>query len=292
MSIKSPPTLEEFLAAPTAEITSVAPATMIYGVGGTRRHAIFEGIEPWSDEYISWARASTVQSAELIFRHGVQNLLMVALVPSNLKEVNRYQKQLFAKAQWVMAGTESLTDYARLGWRVRLLGAEHVPELQTTAQLLRNVTPAQSPHTFYWSVVTDEESPWRMLLTAAQRSQATTRAEVVRALYGEDIPPATLYLAFGKPAISLDIIPPLLIGNIQCYWTQQPGYTLTEKQLRTVLYDYAYLRRTWREEKLDRAKAALADRPAWEEGPILGLGMQLGPFWYPAPMFSPAWPTL
>lgn len=96
---------------------------------------------------------------------------------------------------------------------------------------------------------------------------------------GEDIPPATLYLALGKPTISLDIIPPLLIGNIQCYWTQQPGYTLTEKQLRTILYDYAYLRRTWREEKLDRAKEALADRPAWEEGPILGLGMQLGPFW-------------
>lgn len=292
MSVKLPPTLEEFLAAPTAEIASVAPATMIYGVGGTRRHAIFEGIEPWSDEYISWARASTVKSAELIFRHGVQNLLMVALVPSNLKEVNRYQEQLFAKAQWVMAGAESLADYARLGWRVRLLGTDHVPELQTTAQLLRNVTPTQSAHTFYWSVVTDEESPWRMLLTAAQRSQATTRAEVARALYGEDIPPATLYLAFGKPAISLDIIPPLLIGNIQCYWTQQPGYTLTEKQLRTILYDYAYLRHTWREDKLDRAKEALADRPAWEAGPILGLGMHLGPFWYPAPMLSPAWSIL
>lgn len=41
MSTKLPPTLEEFLAAPTAEIANVAPATMIYGVGGTRRHAIF-----------------------------------------------------------------------------------------------------------------------------------------------------------------------------------------------------------------------------------------------------------
>lgn len=288
---KKLPTLEEFLTAPIDEIANIAPATMIYGVGGTRRHAIFEGIEPWSDEYIRWARESTIKSADLIFRHGVQNLLMVALIPSNFKEMNRYQERLFSKTHWVMAGTEALADYARLGWRVRLLGAEQVPELQTTAEILCQATPAQSTRTFYWSVVTDKEGPWRELLTAAQRSQAKTRLELMHALYGEEISPATLYLAFGKPSISLEIIPPLLIGQIQCYWTQQPGYTLTEKQLRTIFYDYAYLRPTWREEKLERAKEALADRRAWEEGPMLGLGIHLGPFWYPAPMFSPAWPT-
>ena len=87
------------------------------------------------------------------------------------------------------------------------------------------------------------------------------------------------------------IIPPLLVGQLQCYWSQQPGYTLTEVQLRTILYDYAYLRTTWQEEKLERAKTALDHRQAWEEGPTLGLGMRLGSFWYPAPMQSPAWST-
>ena len=53
--------------------------------------------------------------------------------------------------------------------------------------------------------------------------------------------------------------------------------------------DYAYLRRTWRTDKLDRAYAGIAHQEAWETGPILGLGMQLGPFWYPAPMHSSAW---
>ena len=56
-----------------------------------------------------------------------------------------------------------------------------------------------------------------------------------------------------------------------------------------MFYDYAYLRPTWRADKLDRAKAALAHREAWEDGPILGLGMRLGPFWYPAPTSSAAW---
>jgi hypothetical protein len=87
---------------------------------------------------------------------------------------------------------------------------------------------------------------------------------------------------------SFELIPPLLVGQVQGYWSQQPGYSLTEAQLRTIFYDYAYLRPTWREEKLERAREALVHRQAWEEGPILGLGMRLGPFWYPAPMVSPA----
>lgn len=111
----------------------------------------------------------------------------------------------------------------------------------------------------------------------------------MRALYGEEIPPVSFYLGFGKPTILPEVIPPLLIDQVQCYWSQQPGYTLTKEQLRTMFYDYAYLRPTWRPDKLDRAKAALADRQAWEEGPILGLGMRLGPFWYPAPTTSVAW---
>ncbi len=289
MNCDSIPSLAEFLAAPIEEVAKVAPATVVYGVGGTRRQAAFEGIEPWSDAYVKWARACTISQADLLFQHGIRNLLMVAITPGTLKEVTRYREVVFERTKWVMAGEESLSDYQRLGWRVRLLGTEDVPELWETVELLKEATLPQSTHTFYWSVVATDDSPWQQLLAAAQRTRAQSRAEVVRALYGEDIPPVTLYLAFGKPTFLPEIIPPLLMGQIQCYWRQQPGYTLTEEQLRTVLYDYAYLRPTWQAEKLERAKEALAHRQAWEEGPTLGLGMRLGAFWYPAPMSSPAW---
>lgn len=292
MSFATIPSLNEFLSASDEEVAKVAPITMVYGVGGTRRHAIFESIEPLSNSYMQWARARTIKSVELIFRHGIRNLLMVAIVPDNFKEVNRYQDRITDSAGWVIAGEESLADYKRLGWRVRLLGAESMPELGKSQETLLAVTPSQSQQTLYWSVVRNTEDPWQQVLAAAQRSQARTRTEALKALYGEEIPAATLYLAFGKPTVSTEIIPPLLVGKLQCYWTQQPGYMLTEIQLRTILYDYAYLRPTWQEEKLERAKAALIDRQAWEEGPILGLGMRLGPFWYPAPMFSSAWPVV
>jgi hypothetical protein len=291
MNQETTPSLSEFLAASSEEVAKVAPTTVVYGVGGTRRQAVFLGIEPWSDKYIQWARECTISRADLIFRHGVHNLLVLAYTPDNFQETDQYRDQLFERARWVIAGVESLADYARLGWRVRLLGTGDVPELASTADLLRTATPAQSSCTLYWSFVRDIESPWRQLLAAAVQAQAKTRAEAIRSLYGEDIPPATLYLAFGKPMISSVVIPPLLVGQLQCYWSQQPGYTLSETQLRMILYDYAYVRPTWQKEKIARAQEASIHQTAWEKGPILGLGMRLGPFWYPAPMSSPAWPT-
>ena len=290
MSTESIPTLEEFLAAPVEEVVKVAPTTMIYAPGGTRRQAVFKGIEPWSDDFVHWARERLLRCSELIFQHGVQHLLMPFIVPGNLQEVNRYQKQLLERAIWGVSGPESQADYKRLGWRVRLLGSESLPELKMAAEYLREHTAAKSAQTLHWFAVADTDSPWRELLTAVHQSQAKTRTEAVLALYGEEIPPATLYLATGKPTISFDLIPPLLVGQIQAYWSQQPGYSLNETQLRTIFYDYAYLRPTWRAEKLERAKEALVHRQAWEEAPMLGLGMRLGPFWYPAPMSSPAWP--
>jgi hypothetical protein len=289
MSARPIPTLAEFLAAPIEEVARVAPQTAVYAAGGTRRRAVLEGIEPWSDAFLHWARQRLLSRIDMLFRHGIRNLFITTFTPENFREVNRYQAQMMQRLDWFVAGPETLADYKHFGWRVRLFGTEGVPELGPTADSLRRNTPATAPHTLYWMVVPDEESPWQQLLAAAHRAKAQTRAEVMRALYGEEIPPITLYLAFGKPMVTFTLIPPLLMGQLQCYWSQQPGYTLTEAQLRTILYDYAYLRPTWQAEKLERARAALAHRQAWEEGPTLGLGMRLGSFWYPAPMTSPVW---
>jgi hypothetical protein len=281
--------IEEFLGASIEDVVKVAPSTMVYAPGGTRRQAAFLGIEPWSEAYVHWAHERTLAACGLIFRHGVRHLLTPVYTPGNVQESNQHRQRIFSQIDWFLAGPESIAAYQRGGWRVRLIGAEQTPVLQATSERLSVMTPAHGQHTLYWTVAPDPESAWTSLLAAAQQSKATTRAALQRALYGEEIPPVTLYLAFGKPLFSFDLIPPLLVGQVQGYWSQQPGYSLTEAQLRTIFYDYAYLRPTWREDKLARAREALWHRQAWEEGPLLGVGMRLGPFWYPAPMSSPAW---
>jgi hypothetical protein len=157
-----------------------------------------------------------------------------------------------------------------------------VPELQSTADRLQAGTPAHSQHTLWLYVSGTPDAHWTSVLAAAHKSQARTRAEIVRALYGEDIPPATLCLSYGKPFIAADILPLVVADEVQCYWTQRPGFALDQRLVRQIFYDYAYTRRTWQQDKSTRYAEVLAHRSLWEEPRVLGLGRRVGAFWYPA----------
>lgn len=282
------PTLEEFQESSLETIRAVAPSTLIFAAGGTRRGAVLAGIAPHSDAYARWSRERMMSCFELIFRHGVQHIFTFAIVNSQFQEVTEgYREKLTDWVDWGLAGPEAMCAYDQLGWRVRLLGTDGIGPLRDTARRLKDATPDDHRHTLWWYIVPDLEAPWRWLLDAARHAQAQTRQEVVRAMYGEDIPPASLFLSFGKPMVSPALLPPPLIGDLHCYWLQRPSYELDERQLRSILYDYAYLRSTWQEDKGGRAEQALSYREAWEDGPIIGLGQRLGPFWYPAPIDAP-----
>lgn len=278
---KSIPTLEEFLAAPDAQVAAVAPETLIFAVGGTRRAAALAGISPQSDDYARWSRTQMMTCIATFFRLGVRHLFTTAIRPGQLAETGRYRERLLHWVDWGLAGSEALAEYARHKWRVHLLGTESLPELQSAAERVQVMTQDYHEHTLWWYVVPDREAPWQSLLTAVQCMQSPTRADLIRAMYGEDVPLATMYVGFGKPMVAPDILPPILAGEIQCYWPQRPGYTLDEALIRRIFYDYAYLRPTWRADRAGRYDDLDAQRAAWETQAILGVGQKLGDFWYP-----------
>jgi hypothetical protein len=276
------PALDAFLAAPAGEIARFAPRTLVFAAGGTRRGALLAGDAATGDGYARYTQRRMAATLDLLFTHGVEHLLTFALVPSQFAETTpEYREKLLGWVDWGIAGKEMLELYGRRGWRVRLVGTEEMPDLQPAAQRLVEATPAYYDHTAWWHVVPDAEAPWRALLQAAHARQARTRDELVAALYGEVIPPATLFLSFGKPTVSPALLPPPLVGDVHCYWSQRPSYEMDRQQWRRVLYDYALTRATWRQDKDGRAEAALAWRSAWEKGPTVGVGRRLGPFWYP-----------
>lgn len=282
------PSRDEFLASAPAEVASVAPDTLIFSAGGTRRHATFEGISPESDDFFRWSQHQIVGCLDLMFGHGVQHIFSFTASPNQFRETTPgYRDRLMDWIERGTAGDRMLAEYKRRGWRVRLCGAKDLPQLQPAAERLVDETPDTSRHTLWWLVIPDSEAPWRRLFSAVRASGATTRDEATRAVYGEVIPPATLLLSYGKPIVSPVLVPPLIGGHMQCYWLQRSSYALDERQFREILYDYAYLRRTWRKNKAGRAEKALEHRAAWEHGPTLGLGMRLGPFWYPQPSQDP-----
>lgn len=274
------PSLEQFLHGPLAMVRAVAPETVIYGPGGTRRQSALSGISPESDDYATLTRRWMAESIEAFAQVGVRHIIMNLLRPAQMAEVGRYRERLLNWLAEGLAGDDALAEWQRRGWRARLLGGAEVPELQRAAARLAAATPAGGP-TVWWYVCPTQHTPWDSLLAAAADGCASDRATAIRHLYGEDIPPATLYLAFGKPIVSYDIIPPLLAGELQCYWTQQPGFQLDQAMLRHILYDYAYLRRTWQPSKVERYAALSQQREIWAQRRVLGLGQRLGPFWYP-----------
>ena len=282
MTTATPPCLEEFLRAPADQVAAVAPTTMFLAPGGTRREAALAGISPQSEEYPRWSRQRMIACADLLFRLGVRHLFLTVLRFPQLAEVGHYRERLIEWLDESIAGSAALADYASYGWRVRLAGHESVADLRSTGERLCAATPTDGRHTLWIYVNGTPDAHWTSVLDAAHRTGARTRAEIIRALYGEDIPLGTLCLSYGKPLIAADILPPIIADEVQCYWTQRPGFALDERLARQIFYDYAHTRRTWQPDKSARYADVLANRSLWEEPRIIGLGRRVGTFWYPA----------
>lgn len=277
------PNLARFLRDDPAAVAALAPATVCFAPGGTRRHAVLEGVPLDGDAYVRWSQGRIFDCIERLFALGVRHVIVNVLRSSQLAEVGRYREQLMARVEAGLAGEAALAAYARRGWRARLIGGEALPELAACDARMRAATAGHSAGTIWWYACAGVEAYWATLLETAARSGARTRAALVEALYGEAIPPATMLIGFGKPMLVADIAPPILCGDLQAYWYQRPGYSLDETDLRRIFYDYAFLRRTWQADKSARYSEVVAQRDLWERQTILGLGTRLGPFWYAAP---------
>jgi len=280
------PNLADFLDYPIEEVRKTAPGTFIYAASGTRRAAALAGLPTQGDEFARWTQGQLFRVVELIFHHGVEHLVMPMLGPSQFHEITaEYQEYLWRWFEWGLTGPDALALYQAKGWRVRMAFCDFNPRIREAGIRLREATPQGGQHTLWCVAVPEYHLPYEWMLQAAHQSGAQTYQEAIAALYGENIPPASLYLSTGKPLLSSLQIPPLLMsGPLQGYWSQRPGYSLDEAQFRAILHDYAYLRRTWLEDKTGRAEQALAHRETWEKGLTLGVGTRLGPFWYPAPI--------
>jgi hypothetical protein len=256
---------------------------MIYSVSGTRRSAALAGKYTRGEEYVRWSRERMMMCLDLIFSHGVEHIIMPVITPSQFNEATpSYREHLWQWLDGGLSGSEALAEYQARGWRVRIPFGDQLPRLQAASERVEAGTAEESSRCLWVFVVPEHNLLWECALARLQQTNAGSVDEAVRLLYGADIPPATLYLDFGKPIASPDLLPPFLIGVLQCYWNQQPGYSLNERQFRTILYDYAYVRPTWQENKRGRAEKALEHRDTWNEERIIGLGRRLGPFWYPA----------
>ena len=269
------------MAAPLPRVAAHAPASMVLAAGGTRRAAVLSGVSP--EDYFGWSADQTNAAAERVFRVGVRHLFISVMRSTQLAEQGFYGSRLMKKAHEVLGDPARVDGLVRAGIRVRGLGATDVPALSGLMAEIERATAAGTTGTFWWGFSATRTSPWDNALRAIVDAGARSHAEAVRAIYGEDIPPIGVYLGFGKPFVSAELIPPLLEGEAAAFWYQQPGYgPVTEQLLRRIFYEVAYMRQTWSADKSARYQDVLERRSQWERELVLGLGQRTGSFWYPA----------
>lgn len=279
------PNLKEFLNLSKEDIIKTSPKTVILSIGGTRRALALAGKE--LSNLGEWTRPRMLKTCCQFFRYGTKNLIVPIARPQQFAEAGYYGKQLIEWINIGIAGKESLDFYNSVNWRVRLtIAGNKYAFFEETIETLDAETEGNTGPNVWFLVVPNYEELWHWQISAFMNG-AKTRKEAIKYLFGEDLPVAELLLSFGKPMISLDILPPILYDELQCYWMQKPGYDISDTMLRKILYDYAYTRNTWQKDKSGRADKAIAQRAIWEQDQTLGLGIRLGPFWYPAPFKSP-----
>jgi hypothetical protein len=276
------PSLETFLQLSNPEITSITPQTIVAAFGGTRRSAALEGLDPRSKEAMLWQRDQMLDCYSLIFSQGVQNIITSLSINHHLLEADLTRQQVLSTLSWGMAGKDILNEYQQRGWRVRLIGIEHLPELAQAASTLELETANKGAPTVWFWVCSDFDQPITAIFDTIHRTGITNQAELVEVMYGELIPPAQLLIGFGEPTFHYGLLPPLLMQRLECYWVQRPGYKLDLQTLRRILYDFAYTRQTGSgEERNDRYHNIQEHRNFWLTDWVLGTGTQVGGFWYP-----------
>jgi len=147
---------------------------------------------------------------------------------------------------------------------------------------LRDATPEHFEHTVWFYVLQDDGYFWRQYIAKLKAQDASDQDEAAAAFFGETIPAAGIYLGHGKPIV-LPKFMPVLDENTQYYWRQDLGYEMSERQLRKIVYDAAFVRNTWQADKTERTGEVSQYKELWQNPPIVGIGKRVGPFWFPEP---------
>lgn len=268
------------VALPLEQFRALAPQTVVWAPGGTRRQAALEGVP--RERYFDWAWEHQFRCVAQFFRLGVQTLFVSVLGPPQVREIGPYREQL-APALARLCDEASLAAYMQMGAQVRFYGQSRIPGLAEHCARIEEQTRAAGPLTLWYELVVERETEaLEDALRAASAAGATSLEEAVRAFYGQNLAPVDVFIGFGKTQAGY-LLPPLLGERADLYWTAFPSYMLSEEHLRDIFWDHRFARATWTADKSARYQqaAALGLGERHQEGLTLGVGERVGPFWYP-----------
>jgi len=252
--------LDKFLALSTEEVARLVrkagPQVCVFPINGTRRWFMLEyGDKQWDDPfgtYMDIAAANHISLCKLIFDHGVDTLLTPTIGPDILLRGEEYMARFGSEGlARLVQGPDFLRFYDEYDVRVHFYGNHHKALVSTPYAHLSDLFDQAAERTrnhkrfrLFFGIFGNDAAEAVAEFAVKyyqQHSKVPDRRAIIAMYYGEYVEPATFFIGFDK--FSAFDYPLLNLGEEDLYFTVSPSPYMTERQLRTILFDHIYTRR-------------------------------------------------
>ncbi|HEX2996314.1 MAG TPA: hypothetical protein VHP14_15925 [Anaerolineales bacterium] len=252
---------ERFLQLSTDEVAALVraagPKVCVFPMNGTRRWFVLEHAEKIENDFFgAYVRAISQNQIELfsmMFDHGIEILLSPIFGRELLNRGDEYTRRVGMDGlAGIITDKDYLEFFARYSVKVRfygdyrelLTGTPYENTFKSMCQVMEATKQNTGPHLFF-GVFADQvtETTARLAVEHYQvEGSVPDKQALIRRYYGEDLPPVSLFIGFDK--FSVFDMPLLTTGEEDLYFSLSPSPYMTQDQLRAILYDHLYVRRT------------------------------------------------
>lgn len=292
---------ERFLQIPAEEVAALVKATgekvCVFPVNGTRRWFILEHADKIGDDYfdayMTTAIQNHIQLCGMLFDHGIDTILAPVLGRELMRRGDEYAKRVGIDGLIRTSTDRNYRDFfANQNIKVRfygdyrdvLTGTPYEYALKSMYEVTE-ATKHNNGHRLYFGVFADEVTETIARLAVEHylaHGAVPDKQTLIRKYYGEEIPSVSLFIGFDK--FSAFDMPLVSTGNEDLYYSLSPSPYMTERQLRTILYDHIYIRRIPEPEyaKLTHEELNwLRDYYRQNKDSVLGTGKLKFDIWFP-----------
>lgn len=252
---------EHFLKLPVDEVAALVKATghkvVVFPVNGTRRWFMLEHAakirSDFFEAYMDESIRNHVHLCGMLFDHGIRTLLAPVFGRELMRRGDEYTKRVGMDGLVRTATDRNYRNFfEKYNVRVRFYGdfrdVLKGTEFEAVLGSLYEVTEATKHNTgfnLYFGVFADEVTETIARLSVEHylaHGAVPDKGTLIRKYYGEDLPPVSMFIGFDK--FNVFDMPLLATGEEDLYFSVSPSPYMTERQLRAILYDHIYVRRT------------------------------------------------
>ena len=293
--------LGPFLQLPVDEVARLVraggPKVCVFPINGTRRWFTLEhGGQKWEDPitaYMDLAGQNHIGLYRLFFDHGIETLLTPAFGPDLLSRGGEYVRRIGADGlARLAAGPDFLSFYDEYDVRVHFYGDHRRCLAGTEFAYLSDLFEAAAERTrghqryrLFFGVFANDATHSVAEYSAhyfQKHGRLPEKRELIEMYYGEHVGPVDLFIGFDR--FSAFDMPLVTTGEEDLYFTVSPSPYMDQAQLRRILYDHLYTRRSPEPEYADLSPAELQEIRNFytaQRGYTLGTGKLLHGIWIP-----------